>query len=434
MNHPLPNHVQQFTRSGNTTRERIFALLRTNRVSFGGALLFAIVIPEIFHPVFARELPWTRPILPSEPSFYGSIVALVCAHVYLRKVGLLPFVQDKIAVVPAFLAAYATVFGLLFLALRNIGLYHSVVSFGVGIIWYLALAIYRSRTAAPRIAYFGSAILDERLTNSFVEWIPIFDNRLPDDVHGIVFDGHEPVTASHERLFSRAVLRGVPVYEADRVREMVSGRVHLRHRPEQVFGEILPGQPYLRIKRAIDLFFAIPAFILALPIMALVALLIRMESPGAAIFRQPRIGFRGRKFTCYKLRSMRSDVEGPQYTTDADPRITRIGAFIRKTRLDELPQILNIIKGDMSWIGPRPESVPLGRMYQKALPYYSYRHLVRPGITGWAAVRQGNVALTDAVRTKLEYDFYYLKYFSIWLDLVIVMMTIRTVLTGSGSK
>ena len=121
--------------------------------------------------------------------------------------------------------------------------------------------------------------------------------------------------------------------------------------------------------------------------------------------------------------------------TDADDdRITRVGRFLRRVRLDELPQIFNVLKWEMSWIGPRPEAAILSRWYTKEIPYYRYRHVVKPGISGWAQVNQGHVAEVDEVHRKLQYDFYYIKYYSPWLDVLIVFRTVKTVLSGFGAR
>jgi lipopolysaccharide/colanic/teichoic acid biosynthesis glycosyltransferase len=129
-----------------------------------------------------------------------------------------------------------------------------------------------------------------------------------------------------------------------------------------------------------------------------------------------------------------NDPRAEAVTQDEDHRVTRIGKFLRRYRIDELPQIINILKGEMSWIGPRPEAVALSLWYEKELPFYRYRHIVRPGITGWAQVTQGHVANVDEVLWKLQYDFYYIKNFSFWVDVLIVARTIRTVLTGFGAR
>jgi lipopolysaccharide/colanic/teichoic acid biosynthesis glycosyltransferase len=125
---------------------------------------------------------------------------------------------------------------------------------------------------------------------------------------------------------------------------------------------------------------------------------------------------------------------GEAYTLKDDERVTRIGHFLRHYRIDELPQIVNILRGEMSWIGPRPEAMQLARWYEREVPFYVYRHIVQPGITGWAQVHHGNVAEVDAARLKLEYDFYYIKHFSYWLDVVIMIKTIRTILTRFGAR
>ena len=178
--------------------------------------------------------------------------------------------------------------------------------------------------------------------------------------------------------------------------------------------------------------------IIFLPFVALIcavaAVFIKLDSPGPVIFTQPRVGYRGRIFQVYKLRTMLMNAEGEHYTEEKDPRITRVGAFLRRYRIDELPQILNILQGEMSWIGPRPESLPLAEWYERELAFYSYRHIVRPGIAGWAQVQQGNVARPELVRYKLHFDFYYIKNFSPWLDVVIALMAVRTILTGHGVR
>ncbi|RUW57326.1 sugar transferase, partial [Mesorhizobium sp. M4B.F.Ca.ET.049.02.1.2] len=147
-----------------------------------------------------------------------------------------------------------------------------------------------------------------------------------------------------------------------------------------------------------------------------------------ALFRQQRMGYRGKVYQVYKFRTMRTsshvaDEKEQAITKTGDARITGLGRFLRKSRIDELPQLVNILRGEMSWIGPRPEALVLSRWYEAELPFYRYRHIVRPGITGWAQVNQGHVAAVGEVLEKLHYDFYYIKNFSPWLDLLIVFRT-----------
>ena len=196
----------------------------------------------------------------------------------------------------------------------------------------------------------------------------------------------------------------------------------------------------MSLKHGMDWCAAAVLLVLLSPLLLAVAATIRLDSPGSPIFRQRRIGYRGEPFTVYKFRSMTvkregdADARAHAMTRSNDQRVTRIGRFLRTSRLDELPQILNILKGEMSWIGPRPEAEVLSRWYESEIPFYRYRHIVRPGITGWAQVSQGHVAEVEDVRHKLHYDFYYIKHFSPWLDMLIVARTIRTMATGFGAR
>ncbi len=434
MNQPILYRIEQFGTGQRDGARRLDALFHSNRFTLGCALLVAIVIPELLHPYVRESFGWARQIDPGEPSLFVSAFALVWAHILLRKVGILPLVNDKMLIPPAFLLSYTAAYGVLVLTLRYFSLYHLVTAFGLGVAWYFFIAVMRGRSSSPRLALAGDIVPDELLLESRIEWLALEEPFLPRNVHGIVFDKGREYSPAWERVFSRAVLRNIPVYEITHLREMMAGRVLLHSQPHGVFGDLLPSQPYLRIKRIIDTIVAIPALALALPVILALCAAIRLDSPGPAIFRQERIGYQGRRFTCYKLRTMRTGTAGPAFTAEIDPRITRLGRLLRKWRLDELPQIANIIKGEMSWIGPRPEAISLARAYDRAIPYYSYRHAVRPGISGWAAVHQGNVALPEAAMVKLEYDFYYLKYFSVWLDFLIVLMTIKTVATGFGHR
>jgi lipopolysaccharide/colanic/teichoic acid biosynthesis glycosyltransferase len=183
-----------------------------------------------------------------------------------------------------------------------------------------------------------------------------------------------------------------------------------------------------------------------LPFLALVwlviAIAIKADSPGPVFFKQRRMGHRGQTFRMVKFRSMYLRPQAAELaearegarTLDGDHRITRVGRILRKHRLDELPQVINILLGEMSWIGPRPEAVELSEWYHTEIPYYGYRHVVRPGITGWAQVNQGHVHDVDDVKQKLHYDFYYIKHFSAWLDLFIVLRTIKIALVGHGAR
>jgi sugar transferase (PEP-CTERM system associated) len=193
---------------------------------------------------------------------------------------------------------------------------------------------------------------------------------------------------------------------------------------------------YQRIKRLFDVGLSTIGLILATPIMVLTAILIKIESNGPLFYKQDRVGLNGRSFVMFKFRSMIDDAEkgGAVWAQKDDPRITKIGRIIRVLRIDELPQLFNILEGDMSFVGPRPERPIFVKELEKNIPYYSYRHLVKPGLTGWAQVNYPyGDSVEDAVK-KLEFDLYYIKNASLFLDIQIILNTIKVVLYGKGSR
>ncbi|NJO38756.1 MAG: exopolysaccharide biosynthesis polyprenyl glycosylphosphotransferase [Rhizobiales bacterium] len=190
------------------------------------------------------------------------------------------------------------------------------------------------------------------------------------------------------------------------------------------------------VKRTSDILAASALLLLTLPLFPLVALLVKLDSRGPAIYSQTRAGLHGKPFTMYKFRSMRTDAEakGAQWAVDNDPRVTRLGKFLRLSRLDELPQLWNVLKGDMSLVGPRPERPEMIVELDEKIPYYKERHGVRPGITGWAQTSYAYTSSIEDTRIKLEYDLYYLKNHSLLLDFVIMFQTIRVALRGIGAR
>lgn len=191
-----------------------------------------------------------------------------------------------------------------------------------------------------------------------------------------------------------------------------------------------------RLKRALDVFLSLSLLALASPVMLLTALMIKLESSGPAIYKQDRVGLHEKEFTVYKFRSMREDAEkdGAKWAQKNDSRVTAVGRIIRKTRIDELPQLWNVLKGDMSFIGPRPERMAFVKDLKKSIPYYSLRHTVKPGLTGWAQVSYPYGASEEDARRKLEYDLYYVKNMSLLLDIHIIFKTIGVVLFPKGAR
>jgi exopolysaccharide biosynthesis polyprenyl glycosylphosphotransferase len=191
------------------------------------------------------------------------------------------------------------------------------------------------------------------------------------------------------------------------------------------------------VKRMLDLSFSIMLAIISAPFVALTAIAIKLDSPGPMLYVQERVGENGRVFKIYKFRSMRTDAEQagtPIWARDQDDRITRVGRFIRKTRLDELPQLWNIMRGDMSFVGPRPERPFFVEQLAKEIPFYLQRHAVKPGLSGWAQVKYQYGSTVEDAMEKLRYDLYYIKHLSIVFDLTIVLDTVKVILFGKGAK
>jgi sugar transferase (PEP-CTERM system associated) len=192
----------------------------------------------------------------------------------------------------------------------------------------------------------------------------------------------------------------------------------------------------LIVRRLVSFTVAFVALLVCLPLIPVLALGVRLSSPGPVLFTQRRVGLRGRTFTLYKFRTMRQDAEanGAVWATRHDPRITRVGDFMRKTRLDEIPQLWNVLRGDMGFVGPRPERPEFVEWLSHEIPYYDLRHMIRPGITGWAQVRYQYGATLEETKRKLEYDLYYLKHLSLGLDLLILFETAKTIVLRRGAQ
>lgn len=232
---------------------------------------------------------------------------------------------------------------------------------------------------------------------------------------------------------------GVVIEEAGTLLERLTGKLYLDGlRPSSfIYSEGFRVRPSQQIaRRLVSTFTAAVGLLLFLPFFPIVVLLVRLSSPGPIFFRQTRVGLGGRNFTVYKFRTMRMDAEaaGAKWATKDDPRVTRVGMYMRKTRLDEVPQLWNVLRGDMGFVGPRPERPEFVPWLSENIPYFDLRHMIRPGLTGWAQVRFGYGATLEESREKLEYDLYYIKHMSLGLDLLIMFETIKTILRRRGAQ
>jgi sugar transferase (PEP-CTERM system associated) len=205
-----------------------------------------------------------------------------------------------------------------------------------------------------------------------------------------------------------------------------------------VYGQgFVQGTARRAAKRLFDIVTSAALLVLTAPVLLITALAIKLDSPGPVFYRQERVGLGGRSFWCIKLRSMRTDAEKDgvaRWATKNDSRITRVGAFIRKTRIDELPQLISVLRGEMSMVGPRPERPSFVEELRQVIPYYDLRHSIKPGLTGWAQVRYSYGASLEDARRKHQFDLYYVKNNSIWLDIIVLIETVTVVLFREGAQ
>ena len=365
------------------------------------------------------------------------LLAFIVVSLTLRRVGRFPGAGVSSYIAPTVSVAYLVAVAILFFAREEYTRQVLFTSFALSLGWFYLAFFLGRRYRRMKLAVVPVGKVDTLQPTSHIELRYLTDINLA----GVRFDGvvadlrAGDLSPEWEKFLARCTLAHIPVYHVTQIRESITGRVEITHLSENEYGALLPSGFYNGFKRIVDLLAGLALLpLLALP-MLITAWLIRRDSPGPALFVQTRMGYRGRPFKVYKFRTMYCDRKGRGFTDgEDDPRITPIGRVLRKYRIDELPQLFNVIKGEMSFIGPRPESLSLSEWYEKDVPFFSYRHVVRPGISGWAQVEQGYAAEVDGMITKLQYDFYYIKHFSLWLDVLITLKTVRILFTGFGAR
>lgn len=407
------------------------------RFQLGVGMLLAVLLPYAVRYQFDANTPGLPPL---NNSFIATSLALIAGFYSFRKVSQYPGVRASYHIFPTFAATFGTALAVFFFFRLDYSRLHFLSSFVICVFWYFIVYSRLQRRSRPTIAVVPFGTVQHLAQIAGVNWLPLTDPAVPVfAIDAIVADLRSDIPDEWERFLADRALDGTLVMHVKQMEESLTGRVAIEHLSENNFGSLIPGIVYAKVKRFWDVAMSLTLLPILFPVLLLVGILVKIDSKGPIFFRQERMGFRGRKFRMYKFRSMRQvetelDARQAAMTRDDDVRVTRIGKYLRRYRIDELPQIINILRGEMSWIGPRPEAVPLSLWYEAELPFYRYRHIVRPGITGWAQVNQGHVADVTDVLWKLQYDFYYIRNFSSWLDLLIVARTIRTILTGFGAR
>ncbi len=410
------------------------------QVQLGGGLLFGALLPFIVF-LWAESRAGDMDVF--RVSLVASLVAVASGYYFFRSLIAFPGIRASYYVVPAFSSTFAVVFTAILLLRLEYSRPVLLVGYVLCVAWYYLVYFMIQRQPNLTIGVVPFGEIDTLRSIERVNWVTLDAPALqPRQRHAIVADFRADMPDEWERFLADAALAGRTVFHVKQLRESLTGRVEIAHLSENAYGSLVPDAAYRNGKVLFDVVMAVLALVVLLPVVAVVALLIKLDSPGPIFFRQTRVGYRGVPFKVWKFRTMShaapvdadADDRSHAITRDNDVRITRLGRVMRRTRVDELPQVFNVLVGQMSMIGPRPEAAVLSRWYEQEIPFYRYRHIVRPGITGWAQVNQGHVADVADVLEKLHYDFYYISNYSLWLDLLIVFRTIRTVVTGFGSK
>ena len=416
------------------------SLKKTSSLIFYPFLVFGIILVSFFSPVFPLGLDYWNITFwkdTTSNSMLGNAIAFFIASMVLRRFERFPQKNSLAFILPISFSIFALLISFL-LILR---LSYSIKIISIGLLMTLILLtiqhfiISRTRQLRLYVVPVGEALSFQDMGHYI--FIKMAQPDLPKgQIDGVVADMHSDLlTPEWERFLSNCALKGISVYNAMQLKEALTGKVNVKHLIANNFGDLSPSSFHQGFKRLIDIIFLILVAPIIVPVMMAIAIWISVDSPGGPFFVQPRMGLGGKWFNVIKFRSMTIDHKGSHFTEEGeDHRITKVGKIIRKYRLDELPQFWNVLKGEMSLIGPRPESAELAKWYDNEVPFFAYRHVVRPGISGWAQVMHGYAAGVDDMKDKLAYDFYYIKHFSLWLDLLIWYKTIRTVLTGFGSR
>ena len=397
--------------------------------------LFCVVMPI---PIYATGEPFAGVLGGTEFTIIATALGYSVVWYCGRRLDAFPraTLQGNIGyVAPIAVLTYALIAAILLLLRIE---YSRVQFFGSGILtllWMASVAQLRSRYLIRNYAVMPRSSIGDMPVLATCRWLDFDDvQKLGMRVDAIVADLGADLGEGRLAALADAAIAGVPVLDRRYIVETMTGRTPLGGLTPNEFGALLPSRQYLVVRRVIELGLTLLLLPVLLPMLLIVAAVVRLDSPGPVFFVQTRIGRRGEPFRMIKFRTMFHGAGGPSFTSAIDPRVTRVGGFLRQCRLDELPQLFNILRGDMSWVGPRPEAASLEQGYVRDIEHFALRCIVRPGVTGWAQINQGYAHAPDEMRSKLEYDLYYLKHCSLWLDLVIVLRTFAVVFRGTGAR
>ena len=447
MNLPQPMHTAPTKTTTHTDRGKMASsVARRQNAQLGWS--FAGCITLVLSYAIARGLMWLEWATPqfAQTVLWCTLPYLLCAHWIYRGASLPAAERTSMLLV-------TTVMPFLLLML-GFALFQEPYSRGAVLLvyvlstaWFVVGDRLRKRIRAQRLVCLDSGIAEQLkawcgsggLNSRDIELHPIPTDPAEASVleafDGVVLDRRVAANPERSRLLGRLKLGHMRLYSVETVAELLSGRKMLPSEQDELWE--LDGNPaYDVAKRAMDVLMVLATAPVWLGICFLVGLAVRLNSAGPALYSQMRVGQNGHPFRLWKFRSMRHQAQESeaQFAQTNDARITGVGRFIRRWRLDELPQLYNVLAGHMSLIGPRPEQLTFVDAFATRIPAYTYRHLVRPGLTGWAQIQQGYADSEEGAAVKLSYDLYYVAHYSMALDLLIFYKTVRIVLNVFGAR
>lgn len=403
------------------------------------AAFFSICSIMIAQLIFFGHLlyPTQQPILISTGA---ALSLLVVAHLSYLATDRIPGSSPQFLAVPILVFYFLTLSTLLYFLRIDYSRVVLGAAFVGLLIWYIIGSILMRRHERGQIGLVPP--INKKVLEDFpkIEWIDLANtNHSPKLLDALVVSRNVQISSEWQRYITRSRLENIPVYTLSAVREAVSGKVDLDRISPNDKSFLIWGRGYLVIRKYLDWLLALIALPLILPALLILAAIIKLDDGGPVFFVQERTGYKGKPFRMIKIRTMSQSQDEERSIEDAktkekDKRITRAGLLIRKTRLDELPQVFNILLGQMAWIGPRPNAIELSEWYRSEFSQYDLRYMVPPGITGWAQVNHGHVASVEGEREKVAYDLYYAKNVSLSLDILIALRTLKVMVTGHGAK
>ncbi|PMK74316.1 hypothetical protein BCT94_10305 [Vibrio breoganii] len=310
-----------------------------------------------------------------------------------------------------------------------------LIGFILSFIWIASQRYFATRRMKVNLHSFSNINIEEFGAQSYFTLTPCTSTTKVINIeHGVVCNFHEPLSKVDEEVLANCSLNDIPIYHSELLKERLNKKIQLENIEPNNLKLFSNSRIYQKVKRSVDIALILIFSPLLMVISSVVAVAIKLNNPREPIFfKQERCGVQGLKFQMYKFRTMHSTEESTaNFATNLDHRIDSLGAFVRKARLDELPQFWNVLRGDMAIIGPRPEQPYFAKQFQSQIPLYGYRHSVKPGITGWAQIEQGYTDSTDGTKEKVAFDLYYIKNLSAQLDIYIVLKTIKIMLLRKG--